>query len=451
MTWQRTAAGIDEGTRQISVLGESDATRVDRLRTDAPSDFVGRLRDSRMLPPAILEAAIEDSAATNIDNVAPAERLRRYLLENDLLTTAQLERIAQGGLTGVYLGPYQLLRAIGAGGTSRVFLAEHVQIQRRVALKVLDDRAAADPATHRRFLREAHVFMALNHPNIVRAYQFDESHGRPYLALEYVEGENLRDRVVRTGPLSFVLAASFIAQAAGALSHLHAGKFVHRDVKPGNLVATKSNRIKLIDLGLVGGQGGKLLVSDAAHSSGGSVDYIAPEQISRFHEVDARADLYALGCSLYCLLTGAPPFARGTASEKLARHLKEMPRPVEDVRGDVPTFLRDLCRSLMAKDPAARPQTAAEVHRRALDWLRGQGAPVGSGSGIVSAPTASAPAGSPAPASVSHCERVSVNGVVSGRPVGSTPAVVATEPVAAPLALAPVPATERLAGSASVS
>ncbi|HEY1064532.1 MAG TPA: protein kinase, partial [Pirellulales bacterium] len=340
-------------------------------------EFVKRLRESQLLPPGVIEVAVRDCIGWNEAEKPSVELLRRYLIDHSLITSWHIARLERGQFGGVFLGPYRLVRLVGSGGTSRVYVAEHTQLPRQVAVKVLAEEAALDSRRHRRFVREAHAFMSLDHPNIVRALHFDEAHGRPFLVMEYVEGENLREHVQRKGRPKPKQTALYMLQAADALAHLHERNFVHRDVKPANLVVTKDGEIKLLDLGLVCSTApgaDALMVSEESNVAGGSLDYIAPEQITNFHNVDHRADLYSFGCTMYFLLAGAPPFPGGSPGDKLQRHLKERPAGLEWMRGTVPDGLLTICKKLMEKKPDDRYATAIEVHRELVYWLRREGA-----------------------------------------------------------------------------
>jgi serine/threonine protein kinase len=260
------------------------------------------------------------------------------------------------------LGPYHLIRTLGSGGVGRVFLAEHRAMRRPAAVKVLSDEATADPELLERFYREARALAVLDHPNIVRAYDVREAEGFHFLVLEYAPGQDLEVLLRKRGPLPSAEAVGYIWQAAAGLAHAHAKGFIHRDVKPGNLLVDESGGVKLLDLGLArSNRPGDGSVSGRVDS--GTVmctpDYVAPEQ-ARGEPPDARTDVYSLGVTLYALLTGRPPF-EGTVAQKLIAHQSKKPRPVHEVRPEVPHGLSEVVARMMAKTPAKRYASMAEV------------------------------------------------------------------------------------------
>ena len=271
------------------------------------------------------------------------------------------------------LGPYHIVRALGAGGMGEVFLAEHRAMRRHAALKVLADEAAADPEMLERFYREARALAVLDHPNIVRAYDVREAEGFHFLVLEYARpGRDLEVLLRARGPLPFTEAVGYTWQAAAGLGHAHAKGLVHRDVKPGNLLVDESGGVKLLDLGLAR--------SNRPGDSGltGEIDsrivmctpdYVAPEQ-ARGEPPDVRTDVYSLGVTLYALLTGRPPF-EGTVAQKMIAHQSRNPRPVHLVRPEVPRGLSDVVARMMAKSPADRYGSMAEVSRAIAPYKAG--------------------------------------------------------------------------------
>jgi tRNA A-37 threonylcarbamoyl transferase component Bud32 len=276
--------------------------------------------------------------------------------------------------TGQVLGPYQLLEKIGAGGMGAVYKARHTKLGKVMALKLLPFHALSNEGAVARFEREMLAVGQVQHPNVVQAHDAGEYNGVHYLAMEFVEGQDLQQHVAANGPLSVVKACEALRQAALGLSAAHALGLVHRDIKPGNLFLTKSGQLKVLDLGLA-----RLTQDDAlghaltiAGQCFGTPDYMAPEQWEDARQCDARADLYALGCTLHHLLVGRPPFfssgAQTTAST-LKAHLLQPPPDLSDSRPDVPASLNRLFQQLLVKDPAQRVQTAADVVRCLDDIL----------------------------------------------------------------------------------
>ncbi len=173
-----------------------------------------------------------------------------WLVQSGLITRWQADRLLEGRHKGFFLGKYKLLGHLGTGGMSSVFLAEHVLMQRRVAIKVLPKNRVADSSYLARFHREAQAAAVLDHRNIVRAYDVDNEGDNHYLVMEYIEGRNLHYVVKEDGPLEYATAAEYIRQAAEGLAHAHQAGLIHRDVKPANLLVDRKNVVKVLDLGL---------------------------------------------------------------------------------------------------------------------------------------------------------------------------------------------------------
>ena len=257
---------------------------------------------------------------------------------------------------GSLLGHFELVEAIGGGGMGRVFRAIDTRLGRPVALKVLSRQQAADVETLLRFHNEARSAARLNHENIAQVYFVGEDQGLPFIASEFIEGLNLRDLVQRNGPLPLAEAVSYTIQVAAALDHAATCKVVHRDIKPSNVLVTPDGRVKLIDLGLA-----RLLSRDDSGSdltaSGvtlGTFDYISPEQARDPRIADVRSDIYSLGCTLFYMLAGRPPFPQGTVLQKLLQHQGDEPPDVRDFRPELPEEVTRLLRKMMAKDPRRR-------------------------------------------------------------------------------------------------
>jgi eukaryotic-like serine/threonine-protein kinase len=235
-----------------------------------------------------------------------------------------------------------------------------------------------------RFHREAQAAAALDHRNIVRAYDVDNDGSNHYLVMEYIEGRDLQHIVKEDGPLGYVAAAEYIRQAADGLAHAHEAGLIHRDVKPANLLVDRKNVVKILDLGLARFTDEDKASLTVAYDENvlGTADYLAPEQALDSHGVDARADIYGLGCSLYFLLTGHPPFPDGSLPQRLMMHQKQPPPSIYRDRPDAPPDLVDICLKMMAKKPERRYQSAAEVAQVLAQWLINHGQAVGSASGV---------------------------------------------------------------------
>ena len=210
-----------------------------------------------------------------------------------------------------------------------------------------------------RFYREARAVAALDHPNIVRAYDIDVAEKMHFLVMEYVDGASVQDLVARHGPMDPWRAANYVAQAAHGLHHAHRLGMVHRDVKPGNLLVERTGVVKILDMGLArffDQTSDNLTERFDNNCILGTADYLAPEQATS-SVVDIRADIYALGGTFYFMLTGQTPFPDGTIAHKLLCHQTQEPKPVAEYRADVPAELLALLVKMMRKDPAARQQT----------------------------------------------------------------------------------------------
>ena len=287
-----------------------------------------------------------------------------FLLEKKGLVTAwHNEKLLAGKYKGFFLGSYKLLGHIGTGGMSSVYLAQHVRMGDRRAIKVLPKSRVADATYLARFQLEAKAIASLNHRNIVMAYDIDNEGDVHYIVMEYVDGLDLQQLVKRDGPMDFSIAADLIAQAARGLEHAHSKGVIHRDVKPANLLVDSEGVIKLLDMGLAlvsAGDDESLTVANNENVLG-TADYLAPEQALNSHQVDHRADIYGLGCTLYFLLTGRPPFSDGTLAQRIAKHQTEMPSAIRDHRKGCPGELDGICVKMIQKDPKFRYQSAADV------------------------------------------------------------------------------------------
>jgi serine/threonine-protein kinase len=269
---------------------------------------------------------------------------------------------------------YRVVKRLGAGGMGVVYLAEHRLMERTVALKVIHAHLTKHPLALERFLLELKAAARLSHPNIVTAHDAEQAGAVHFLAMEYVEGISLARLVEKHGPLSAEQAAHCLRQAALGLQHAHEKGMVHRDIKPQNLMVTRKGQVKVLDFGLArlaeeAGAGGQRPLT-AVGVVLGTPDYMAPEQVIDSRRVDGRADVYSLGGTLYFLLTGQPPYPEGSALEKALSHVDGTPRPLEEARPDLPAGLADVVRRMMARDPAGRYQTPAEVAQALLPFTR---------------------------------------------------------------------------------
>ncbi len=289
-------------------------------------------------------------------------KVARYFEKADLISKWHSDKLLAGKYKGFFLGKYKLLGHIGTGGMSSVYLAEHTGLQDRRAIKVLPKKRVKDASYLARFQLEAKAIASLNHPNIVLAYDIDNEGDVHFIVMEYVDGVDLQVLVKRDGALDPSTAAELIAQSARGLDHAHNNGVIHRDVKPANLLIDQDGVVRLLDMGLalVSADDDESLTVANNENVLGTADYLAPEQALNSHTVDHRADIYGLGCTLYFLLTGKPPFSDGTLAQRIAKHQKEMPTTIRQLRPDVPGELEGICVKMIQKDPAYRYQTAAD-------------------------------------------------------------------------------------------
>lgn len=263
-------------------------------------------------------------------------------------------------LTGMVLGDFRVERLIGRGGMGEVYLAKQISLNRAVALKVLLPEWVSRPAYQSRFEIEATAVAKLNHPNIVQVHALGQQDGVHYIAMEYVEGINLREYLIRKGTLDLPLALSVMRQSAAAIEAAGEIGLIHRDLKPENLLLTRKGRIKVADFGLC-----RDLDSDRHHvtqqgTTMGTPLYMSPEQ-AQGHPMDHRGDLYSLGVTYYHMLTGAPPFRAETALALALKHVREAPISLRVRRPEIPEELDRLVLKLLAKRPEDRYQSAGEM------------------------------------------------------------------------------------------
>ncbi len=260
-------------------------------------------------------------------------------------------------------GRYAVMHRLGVGGMAEVYLATDTALGREVAVKILSPALAADPSFVERFKREARAAAALNHPNVVAVYNWGEYDGTYYIVMEYVPGENLRERLRREGALPEAAALVIAARVADALEAAHARGLVHRDVKPHNILLAPDGRVKVADFGIAWAAGAAQLT--ATNAVMGTAHYLSPEQVLH-RPVDGRSDLYSLGIVLFEMLTDALPFAGDTLVAVAMKQANEPAPSVHSLRPEISARTDAIVRTALAKDPAARFQTAAAM-RDAID------------------------------------------------------------------------------------
>jgi serine/threonine protein kinase len=305
-----------------------------------------------------------------------AHAVSEFLVKAGQLSRFQAGRLLGGVAAGLILGPYQILAPIGRGGMGTVFMARDERSNLLVALKVLPPRLAREAERMRsRFLREMAVSRRVSHPHLAWTYETGLRRKVYYIAMEYIPGKNLSRLVHDEGPLRPQRAARLLAEAAEGLEHAHNLGLVHRDLKPSNIMVTPHDHAKVLDLGLALVAGEKVDDPAVVGGSGyivGTMDYISPEQTADAAGVDARSDIYSLGCTLYFALSGQPPFLGGSHKDKIRRHRHEEPVPLEQLRPELPPAFAAMVRHMMAKDPAKRYPSAIAVAEDLRAWAAGE-------------------------------------------------------------------------------
>jgi eukaryotic-like serine/threonine-protein kinase len=333
-------------------------------------DLLATVRKSGLVEEERLNAFLQKFTD---DNPLPSKPnvLAGRMVREGLVTKFQAQQLLMGKTKGyVIAGKYKLQELLGVGGMGKVFLCEHTRMRRLVAVKILPTDQIKNTEAVERFYREAQASAALDHPNIVRAYDIDQDGRVHFLVMEYVDGASLQDIVKEHGPLDVPRACHYVAQAAAGLEHAREVGMVHRDIKPGNLLLDRTGTVKILDMGLARffrDQGDALTKKYEQQSFLGTIDYLAPEQALDSHDVDIRADIYSLGATFYFLLTGQNPFA-GTTAEKLVRHQMRDPKPITQLRPEVPEKLAAIVSKMMAKKPEKRYQTPLEVIEALEPW-----------------------------------------------------------------------------------
>lgn len=270
----------------------------------------------------------------------------------------------EADLTGQVLGEFRLLHRLGSGGMGQVYLAEQISLKRKVALKLLHAELAADVRSLQRFKSEAENVALATHANIVQIYTIGEASGINYIALEYVEGKNLREFIEKKGTPELSLGLHIMAQVASALQRASELSVIHRDVKPENILLTKKGEVKVADFGLSRCFDESTSPQNLTQSqvTMGTPLYMSPEQVEH-KAVDSRTDIYSFGVTCYHMFAGNPPFRGNSPIEVAYQHVIRQPPPLSEIRPDLPPDLSRIVHKMMAKKPEDRYQTAREVSR----------------------------------------------------------------------------------------
>jgi len=258
---------------------------------------------------------------------------------------------------GTLVSHYKIVDKIGAGGMGEVYLADDTKLDRKVALKFMPIHLAADSEMRQRFTREAQAAARLDHPNIVTIYEVGEFNGRPFFAMQFIEGETL-NKLRRDESLSIQKIINLMSQIASGLAKAHAMGITHRDIKSANIIVNRDSRAKILDFGLATLQGSEMLTKTG--STLGTVAYMSPEQVQG-SQVDHRSDIFSLGVVMYELITGQPPFKKSNDAATLHSIVSENPAPLSQHNPSIPPELERLINKVLAKNPNDRYQTATEI------------------------------------------------------------------------------------------
>jgi serine/threonine protein kinase/WD40 repeat protein len=326
------------------------------------NEFFRRLGGSGLMDAEEIRGMQSEAADQAGD--ADAAEIAERLVSQGKLTAFQADALCRGTLQRLVLGNYILLEKLGEGGMGQVFKARHRHMDRMVAVKVLTPALVENKQAVARFRHEVQAAARLSHPNIVTAHDADQSDGRLFLVTEYVEGQDLARLLKARGALPLAEALGYALQAARGLQYAHGKGIVHRDIKPGNLLLDREGTVKILDMGLarIGQEeerGGERLTQSGQMV--GTCDYMAPEQALDTKTADHRADIYALGCTLYRLLTGELPYRGETLIQVLLAHREAAIPSLCRVRPEVPAAVDAVFQRMVAKTPEARPQSMAEV------------------------------------------------------------------------------------------
>ena len=325
-------------------------------------NFFDLLEKSELLTASQIETV---QNKLQIPDTATAREVAKRLTRERILTPFQAERLLEGRYRGLVIDGYRIREVLGFGGMGCVFIAEDPRESRKVALKVLSAEHALDAGMLARMKLEAIAGMRLNHPNIIRTYRIDSTGAVHFLVMELFRGISLHELVALHGALKWPMACDIALQAAEALMAAHAQGIIHRDIKPANFLIDQEGKTKILDFGLA-------MMNDVpeeefslslvfGHDCLGTPDYIAPEQSLDSRCVDARADIYSLGATLYVALTSHVPFPEKSNKAKLEAHRSKKPKSVCQLRPEIPAEVGAIIAKMMEKDPVNRYQSAKEL------------------------------------------------------------------------------------------
>jgi serine/threonine protein kinase len=320
-------------------------------------------------PRSRIKDLLSSQPEQTLEQLAP---LCRWLAGQGWLTEYQAQHAAAGRAESLLVGQYVILGELGHGSMGMVYKARHRLMERLSALKVFTPDEP-DCENLQRFMREIQATAQLDHPNLVKAYEAGEHQGSYYLAMELVDGENLQQRVERTGRLDWQEGLAYLAQAAAGLDYAHELGMIHRDVKPGNVMVGPEGKVLVLDLGLVRFM--KDVVSMTSSVDGslrGTAAYMAPEQALSIRNADHRSDIYSLGSTLFFILAGRPMFEEKVMMQQLLAHQNKPAPAIRDFCPDLPPDLEQMYYRMVAKAPQDRYQAMHDVVMRFQAILQGQ-------------------------------------------------------------------------------
>jgi eukaryotic-like serine/threonine-protein kinase len=366
---QASSAGVKHTVAPVSPTTQA-STGVKSSRSASMSGATVAPAASQVKSASVSGAKV----VTNVTAVPSGESLFR--------TVAKQPRPDEPELHG-RLGGYEIVQRLGQGGMGSVYLARQLSLDRTVAIKTLAPHLVQDPGFVARFTREAYAAAQLNHHNVVQIHDIGEETGTYFFSMEFVEGQNLGHLVESEGAVEPTTAVGYILQAARGLKFAHDHGMIHRDVKPENLMLNQQGIVKVADLGLVKRRGDKDITTaqiaqgapqgeqhhTQVNTAMGTPAYIAPEQAIDAAKVDQRADIYSLGCTLYDLVCGRPPFSGRTADEVITKHIREPVTPPERIVKNLSPALSGIIQKMVAKRPEDRHQTMAELIKELESYL----------------------------------------------------------------------------------
>jgi len=374
VTEQQAASSVQDRETAVTVVVHGGPPAVTGIEPRSLADnlppaaqaFLDHLVRLNLVTPSMAGSFLNENFG-RLAELDGAGLIGEALVQSQLLTPYQLDRVMAGSTHGLVLGNYRVLARIGAGSMGIVFRGEHALMRRKVAIKVLPVDDGCPQAMLQRFYNEMRVLAQLNHPNIVTAYdsgRVPSQAGLPlllFLVMELIDGSDLELYVQRHGAVAIATACKWICRAAAGLQEAHNHGLIHRDVKPSNLLLANNGQIKLVDFGLVRQFANGLTDPKTML---GTIEYMSPEQATDPSSVGTHADIYALGATLFLLLTGHPPYPSATNLRASLRQLQtDPPRRLRQFRPEAPEQLDAILTRLLDRDPLRRPPMALNVMR----------------------------------------------------------------------------------------